>query len=333
MTRDIVLRAKRYEQDTIPGDFGVLQAPCPKCGSEVHEKYRNFACLKCEFTLPKILAGRLFENEEAEALITQKQLGPVQGFRSRMGKPFGAVLKLSPEFRVEFDFGNDQPKEDGTAAAVVDFTGKEPLGKCPKCGAGVFDNGMNYLCEKATGAGKTCDFRTGALILQQQIEPAQVKKLLETGKTDLLKAFVSKRTGRKFEAFLVWKDGKVGFEFAPRQGRDGAKAAKSKEPPPKLDFTGQPPLGKCLKCGGAIFEGPLSYVCEHSQATTKRCAFKVSKAILQQPVEPAQLAKLLTTRKTDLLTKFVSAKTGKPFSAYLVMDDKGKVTFDFPPRE
>jgi len=40
-----------------------------------------------------------------------------------------------------------------------------------------------------------------------------MKKLLAEGKTDLLKEFVSNRTRRKFSAFLVAKDGKVGFEF------------------------------------------------------------------------------------------------------------------------
>ena len=40
----------------------------------------------------------------------------------------------------------------------------------------------------------------------------------------------------------------------------------------------------------------------------------------------------LAARKTDLIDKFIS-KGGKPFAAYLVMDDKGKVTFEFPPRE
>jgi len=32
------------------------------------------------------------------------------------------------------------------------------------------------------------------------------------------------------------------------------------------------------------------------------------------------------------LTKFIS-KAGRPFPAYLVMDDTGKATFEFPPRE
>jgi DNA topoisomerase-3 len=33
-----------------------------------------------------------------------------------------------------------------------------------------------------------------------------------------------------------------------------------------------------------------------------------------------------------LLTQFIS-KSGKPFSAYLVLDEMGKVGFEFPPRE
>ncbi|MCL5096634.1 MAG: DNA topoisomerase III, partial [Candidatus Omnitrophica bacterium] len=32
MTRSIVSKAKNYEQDTVPGDFGPLKTPCPKCG-------------------------------------------------------------------------------------------------------------------------------------------------------------------------------------------------------------------------------------------------------------------------------------------------------------
>ena len=54
---------------------------------------------------------------------------------------------------------------------------------------------------------------------------------------------------------------------------------------------------------------------------------------LQQPIERAQAARLLAGEKTDLLTQFVSSKTGRQFSAYLVLDDDGKATFEFPPRE
>src|ERR1019366_3234884 len=197
MTRHIVERAKKYEQDTIPGDFGVLKTPCPKCGGEIHEQYKQFQCVKCDFAIWKTLCSRMFEPEEVEKLITEKQIGPLQGFRSKQGFPFAAVLKMNAEHKMEFDFGNGQTR-DGVDAAPVDFTGKEPLGKCPKCGARVFDTGMNYVCEKQAGVEKSCTFRTGKIILQQEIPPEQIKKLLAEGKTDLLKHFISNKTNRKF---------------------------------------------------------------------------------------------------------------------------------------
>ncbi len=332
-TRDMVAKAKRYESDTIPGDFGTLTVPCPKCGGEIHENYKKFQCQKCDFSLWKIVAGRQLEIPEIEELLTKGAVGPLQGFRSAKGFPFAAVIKMGAEFKPEFDFGNDQNKE-GEASAPVDFTGKEPLGKCPKCGAPVFDAGMNYVCEKATGPDKTCTFRSGKIILQQTIEPAQITKLLATGKTDLLRHFVSKKTNRKFEAFLILKDGETKFEFAPREkkGKGAAKSGTPAEPLPKVDFTGKVSLGKCPKCNSPVYDTEQGYICEKSQLDTRACKFKINREIAQQAIEPGQVQKLLKDHKSDLLDKFIS-RAGKPFPAYLIMDDKGKITFDFPPRE
>ncbi|NJM55719.1 MAG: DNA topoisomerase III [Verrucomicrobiae bacterium] len=255
LTQDLVGKAKQFEHDTIPGDFGKLQVPCPKCGGEIHETYKKFQCQKCDFALWKIAAGRQFEPTEIESLIRDKQVGPLQGFRSKQGFPFAALIKLTPEFEAKFDFGDDKAEDGG--AKVVDFTGKEPVGKCPKCGAGVFENGMNYVCEKSVSAERTCDFKTGAIILQQPVDRTQIAKLLTEGKTDLLKGFVSKKTGRKFEAYLKYEGGKVGFEFAPREKKAGGRFGKKDDAPAvKIDFTGLTPLGKCPKCGGNLFEGP-----------------------------------------------------------------------------
>ncbi len=328
MTRRIVDRAKQFEQDTIPGDFGMLKVACPKCGGEVHEKYKHYQCIKCDFQVWKTLCGRMFEPEEVETLITTKQVGPLQGFMSKKGFPFAALLKMNAEHKVEFDFGNDQNKE-GEVVAPVDFSGKESLGKCPACSGQVYDGGMNYVCENQAGVAKSCKFRTGKIILQQEISPEQVKKLLAEGKTDLLKGFVSKKTNRKFEAFLIVKDGTTAFEFAPREKKG---KVKSSEPPPKIDFTGKPVVGKCPKCGGQVFDVEAGYICEKSQAETKRCTFKIGKTILEQPIEAAQATKILKSNKSDVLDKFIS-KSGKPFPAFLVMDKKGKITFEFPPRE
>ena len=164
----------------------------------------------------------------------------------------------------------------------MDFTGKEPLGKCPKCGAQVFDGGMNYVCEKQAGPTPTCDFRTGKIILQQEIPPEQVKKLLAEGKTDLLKNFVSNKTNRKFEAFLILRTARR--HSSSRRARRRAGPSRPK-PPPKIDFTGKAEVGKCPKCGGKVFDTEAGYLCEKSQAETKPCKFSISKVILEQPID------------------------------------------------
>ncbi|MBN2505462.1 MAG: DNA topoisomerase III [Verrucomicrobia bacterium] len=336
MTRHIVERARRHESDTVPGDFATLRAPCPKCGGVIKENYKKFQCQNpaCGFALWRVTAGRQFDVAEIEQLLTTRTVGPLDGFRSKMGRLFSAVIKLSPDFKLEFDFGNKP--DTATPTAPADFTGQEPLGKCPRCGAAVYENGKSYVCEKAVGARRTCDFSSSKIILQQPVERAQMVKLLHSGKTDLLEKFVSKRNGRTFKAFLViGKDGKVGFEFAPREPKKKGPSARPAGPKPpvvKLDFTGQEPVGKCPKCGGRVFEGPDTFLCEQSQADKRPCKFKIGKVILQQPVAREQVAKLLADGRTDLFSRFIS-RTGRPFRAYLVLDDQGKVGFEFPPRE
>jgi DNA topoisomerase-3 len=241
MTKDIVERIRKgAEKGEVPGDYVTLKTPCPRCGAKVKENYRRFACTKCEFSISKHPGGRFFEIAEVEQLLRDKQIGPLTGFRSRTGRPFAAVLKLvPPEYKLEFDFGNAAPGDEAGAEAA-DFSGQTPLGPCPKCGARVFELPMAYVCEKAAGSVRSCDFRSGKVILQQPIEPEQMRKLLATGRTDLLRGFVSNRTRRKFAAFLVRKaDGTIGFEFEPRapkaqaaaQTAAGAARRSAKTPP------------------------------------------------------------------------------------------------------
>ncbi|ULX55565.1 DNA topoisomerase III [Cupriavidus taiwanensis] len=227
MTQQIVKRAKEYDSDTIPGDYATLDTPCPQCGGQVKENYRRFACTACEFSISKIPGGRQFEIDEVEELLLKKEIGPLQGFRSKMGRPFAAILKLGKDdeghYKMEFDFGQNDDDNDGEP---VDFSGQEPVGTCPKCGGSVFEHGMKYVCENSTTSPKSCDFTTGKIILQQEISREQIGKLLNEGKTDLLTGFKSSRTGRNFKAFLVKQpDGKIGFEFEAREPKAGAKTA------------------------------------------------------------------------------------------------------------
>ena len=210
MTDKIVGATKAYDGDTVPGDYGKLETACPKCNGVVKETYKRFHCESedCDFGFWKIMGGRQFELAEADELVANRRIGPLDGFRSKMGRAFSAELKLTDEHKVEFDFGNDDEDEE-----EVDFSGQESIGGCPKCKGPVYEHGRAYVCEKNTGKDRKCSFRTGKVILKRDIEKEQVVKLLNDGKTDLIPNFISKR-GRPFKAFLILKpNGDVGFEF------------------------------------------------------------------------------------------------------------------------
>ncbi|WP_291519425.1 DNA topoisomerase III [Acidovorax sp.] len=246
MTERMVKKAKEYDRDTIPGDYATLESPCPNCGGVVKENYRRFACVgkpgaePCGFSFGKSPAGRTFETAEANALLRDKKIGPLEGFRSKAGWPFTSeiVIKYDDEahnYKLEFDFGDDKKGEE--SGEIVEFEDAS-LGACPICGSEVHEHGSNFVCSKAVPTAvqptPSCTFKSGKIILQQPVEREQMTKLLETGKTDLLDKFVSMRTRRAFKAHLAWdkEAGKVNFEFAPskfppRKPAAAGAAAKS----------------------------------------------------------------------------------------------------------
>ena len=235
LTEDIVNKAKNFQGDSVDGDFGELDVRCPKCGARpLKEEYRVFRCPSCDYVFWKSLAGRTFDPEEIKTLLTEKRIGPLDGFRSKEGRPFSAAIKLGPEGKAEFDFPPQKVE-------VIDLDVAVPLCGCAVCKKGqVYATEASYACNRAISATKECTFRMGKTILQREIPPEQVVKLHAVGKTDLLDKFISKK-GRPFSAYLLLgTNGKVSFEFEKKAGDakkrfGGGKsfAAKSKPEPEK----------------------------------------------------------------------------------------------------
>jgi DNA topoisomerase-3 len=229
LTQTIVAKAKNFEESGFEAKPLGFNGPN---GRPMVETLRNYQTDDGSITLRKVVAGRLLEPLEAKELLEKRLIGPLQGFRSRLGRPFAAALKLNDAGETEFVFDNAPINAEG---GKLDLATQEPMGKCPICGGRVFETLMSYACENTFGDAPTCKMKVGKKILLQDIDRAQVEKLFTQKKTDLLRGFVSQRTRRKFSAYLVMAaDGKTTFEFEPRkEGAPGKKPFVKKEAAPE----------------------------------------------------------------------------------------------------
>ncbi|MEA1960666.1 MAG: DNA topoisomerase 3 [Bacillota bacterium] len=83
------------------------------------------------------------------------------------------------------------------------------LGTCPVCGQPVIESKKAYGCSAWRWG---CKFTIWKEISGKKITPAQAKKILKNGKSDLIKGFKSKK-GTEFDAYLKLADGRTVFEF------------------------------------------------------------------------------------------------------------------------
>lgn len=103
-----------------------------------------------------------------------------------------------------------QSKAD-TAAKAKDQP--EVLGLCPLCGGDIIEGKKGYGCLNWRQGCTFVLWKTP--ICGKVLSPAQVKKLLKKGSTDLIKGFHSK-SGKAFSAHLIWAEegsAKLKFKF------------------------------------------------------------------------------------------------------------------------
>jgi len=86
---------------------------------------------------------------------------------------------------------------------------KDSLGACPLCGKAVIAGKMAFGC---SAWKQGCKFTIWKKIAGKKISEAQAKKILETGKSNLIKGFTSKK-GTNFDAYLKLDGDRTVFEF------------------------------------------------------------------------------------------------------------------------
>jgi DNA topoisomerase-3 len=187
---------------------------------------------------------------------------------------------------------------------------------CPKCSGVVQENYRKFQCQR-------CDFSLWKVVSGRESAPEEVEELIRNRRIGPLTGFRS-RQGRPFAASIRLNDEqRAEFDFGQPGSGEGADA--------KPDFSAQEALGNCPKCAGSVYEHGSGYTCENAVGPERSCDFRVSRIILQQPIERDQVQKLLRDGRTDLLPRFISKK-GRPFKAYLVKSAGGNIGFEFQPR-
>ncbi len=185
-----------------------------------------------------------------------------------------------------------------------------PIGKCPKCGGNVIETPKAFTCENVKN-GK-CDFVMWKRLVNKTITREMAEKLLKGEKVHLTK--IISKSKRYFDADILLKNGKVSFDF----------------PDAKTDIlVSDEPVGKCPKCGNNVVEGKETYFCSDRD---NGCTFYIKKMMGNKEITRDIAKVLLKDKRTPLLNDFIS-KRGRKFSAYLYIDDKNTVRFEFEKRK
>lgn len=235
LTGEIVDKAKNFKEDNLETTESDIKSPID--GSNLLETFRSYKSKDGKFIIYKTIGNRQMSPDEIRELLEKRSLGPLDGFRSKINKPYSARLYLDENNAVKFDFG--KPAD----SAQVNLADAPIVADCPLCamklckctGAKLVDTGNAYVCRCDDAKDKKCNFRLSKTMLSHKITLEEINALATAGKTPVIDDFVSSRTKKKFSAALVL-DAKRGisFEFAKKTGFR-AKKGKAQDPSPKTE--------------------------------------------------------------------------------------------------
>lgn len=99
---------KNPELDINIGIFGEVVGKCPLCERDVIRTKFGYGCTGykegCKFSINKSICKRVISVSNVKMLLATGKTSKIQGFVSKNGKKFDAVLKLGDDGRVVFDF-------------------------------------------------------------------------------------------------------------------------------------------------------------------------------------------------------------------------------------
>ena len=178
---------------------------------------------KQTFRIGRLMCQKPITREMAIQLVSEGKTSVIENFISKKGRPFSAMLKREgPKFSWEFPPRAPKLDKDGNpiarkAKTPPDLTKAVVLGTSKSHRDGeILQTPESYYVRRPDQDNRIV-FTLKRYLCQKEIPAAEVLRLMESGRTELISGFVSKRN-LPFAAYLVLsKTGvKAEFEFPPR---------------------------------------------------------------------------------------------------------------------
>jgi DNA topoisomerase-3 len=201
----------------------------PRTGAELCESGNNFVLReragdgwKQTFRVGRIMCQKAITRDHAIQLIERGRTDLIQGFISRKGRPFDAFLKRE-DGRISWEFPPRAPKLDKDGKPIArkaktppDLSKAAAVGESKLLDGEILQTPDAYYVRKSGGNGRIV-FTVKRHLCQKELPVEEIRQLLDTGRTNLIEGFISKRL-TPFNAFLVLSKNraKAEFEFPPR---------------------------------------------------------------------------------------------------------------------
>ena len=176
---------------------------CPNCRSGwIVEGKKAYGCTRfrkgCRFLVGKEMAGKKLTKKQVTTLVEKGKSGVIKGFKGKDGNPFDGRLVFDAAGGLRIEPAESKKSAKVTAEDIQQMT-------CPKCGQGQMIAGnRGFGCNRFR---QGCRFVVWFEYAGKKLTPSQTKKLLEKGKTNLIKGFKG-QDGADLDGYLVLDDQK-----------------------------------------------------------------------------------------------------------------------------
>lgn len=215
------------------------------------------------------------------------------------------------DFKEEIEkYVGEQVDEAKVMEVLVEFEderrGKDTGLVCPRCNKRIRETDKMYQCDSATREVKCLTLWKN--VMKKKIPKGAIKQVVDKGETNLINGFVSPRTGKKFNAKMIWKeDNSFGFKF-------------------ENSFEKKDTDLKCKKCGNKVNSFAKFYSC--GTKTESGYCFSLPAVFAGKKITIEIVEKLMKDGETEVYE--LTNKSGKKYKAsFLYDEEKNKISMNF----